>query len=55
MPGYTETYIYLVSVNVTASTGAMKAIVNGGTLTGQCISTHGCAAQQGTVSLFLTR
>ena len=55
MPGYTEVYIYLIHVAITPSTGAVSAIVNGGTLSGQCISTHGCAARVGTATLSLTR
>jgi len=54
-PSGTTNIVYLISVKVTASTGAMSAIVNGGALTGQCISTHGCAANTGTASLSLTR
>jgi hypothetical protein len=46
---------YLISVNITASTGAVSAIVGGGTLSGQCISSHGCAAHNGTASLSLQR
>lgn len=46
---------YLISVKVTASTGAMNAIVEGVPMSGQCISTHGCAAHTGTASLSLTR
>ena len=47
--------IYLISVAITPSTGAVKAIVNGGTLTGQCISTRGCPATGTMGSLSLTR
>jgi hypothetical protein len=52
---YTQPYLYLVSVAITTSTGAVKAIVNGSTINGQCISSVGCAAQGGTLSLSLTR
>jgi hypothetical protein len=48
-------FSYYISVAVIPSTGAVTAIVNGSTLTGQCVSTHGCAAQNGTASLSLTR
>lgn len=48
-------YVYLISVAVNTTTGAVNAIVNGGTLTGQCISANGCSAQNGTASLSLTR
>ena len=54
-PSGTTDFIYLINVTVTPSTGAMRAVVNGGTLTGQCISTRGCAAQNGTASISLTR
>jgi hypothetical protein len=47
--------IYLISVAITPATGAVKAIVNGGTLTGQCISAHGCAATGAMGSLSMTR
>jgi hypothetical protein len=46
---------YDISVAVTPSTGAVSAIVNGVPLSGQCISTHGCAANTATASLSLTR
>jgi len=46
---------YVISVKVTASTGAMDAIVEGVPMSGQCISTQGCAANTGTASLSLTR
>jgi hypothetical protein len=52
---YTQTMLYLVSVAITTSTGAVQAIVNGSTITGQCISYSGCAAQGGGRSLSLTR
>jgi hypothetical protein len=48
-------FIYLVSVAVDNSTGVMNAIVNGSPLTGQCISSSGCSAQDTTLSLSLTR
>jgi hypothetical protein len=46
---------YVISVKVTASTGAMDAIVEGVPISGQCISAHGCAANTATASLSLTR
>jgi hypothetical protein len=46
---------YLISINIKASTGALSAIVNGVSLSGQCISTQGCAAQAGNGTLSLTR
>lgn len=46
---------YLISVAITTSTGAVKAIVNGSTISGQCISSYGCAAQGSGFSLSLTR
>jgi hypothetical protein len=52
---YTQPLIYLVSVAVTTSTGAVQAIVNGTTISGQCISSIGCAAQGSGYSLSLTR
>jgi hypothetical protein len=47
--------VYPISVTITASTGAVSAIVDGAPLSGQCINTHGCAANTGTASLSLTR
>jgi hypothetical protein len=46
---------YSISVAITPSTGAMKAIINGGTLSGQCISTQGCAVTGTMGGLTLTR
>lgn len=51
----TQSYIYLISVAINISTGAMSAVVNGSTLSGKCISKVGCAASNGTQSLSLTR
>ena len=51
----TQDFIYFISVAIKASTGAVSAVVNGGSLSGTCISTHGCSAQNGTASLSLTR
>lgn len=50
-----QQFIYLISVAIENSTGAVNAIVNGSPLTGQCISSIGCSAQAGTGSLSLTR
>jgi len=47
--------LYLVSVAIDNSTGVVDAIVNGSPLTGQCISSSGCSAQDATLSLSLTR
>jgi hypothetical protein len=46
---------YSITVAITPSTGAMSAIVNAGTLSGQCISTRGCAATGTMGGLTLTR
>ncbi len=51
----TGQFLYLISVSITTSTGVVKAVVNGTTLTGQCVSAVGCGAQGGTLSLALTR
>ena len=50
-----QNFIYLISIAINASTGVVSAIVNGSSLTGQCISAKGCGAQSGTKSLSLTR
>jgi hypothetical protein len=46
---------YQVGIAITVSTGAVTAQVNGGTLTGQCISAFSCAANGAAGSLSLTR
>lgn len=46
---------YSISVAITPSTGDVNAIVNGGTFSGKCISTQGCAATGAMGGLTLTR
>ena len=46
---------FSISVAITPATGAVSGIVNGGTLSGQCISTVGCQANGTLGSLHLTR
>lgn len=54
-PGGVLNLTYNISVAINVATGAVQAVVNGSTLTGQCISSQGCAAQSGSGSLSLTR
>lgn len=45
---------FITSVSI-AGSGATSAIVNGIPLSGQCISTNGCAAQSTTITLSISR
>lgn len=46
---------YLVSVSINLGTNVMNAQINGVPLTGTCISTLGCSAQGGGMTLGITR
>lgn len=48
-------YGYSISVAINTTTGAVSAVVNGGPMTGTCISAVGCYARSGTASLNLSR